>query len=125
MCSSDLDQKIARQARSFSGGESIQQLVEFGAVFGVPVGEFGPRVVLDVDQYRFAPGGTAACQVKAVIAHHHHVRRRDSPGLRQLQQAIRAGNSRGFSRGSVYNRAGKLVASVTKEGLIRHRKDWA
>ena len=36
-----------------------------------------------------------------------------------------AGNSRGFSRGSVYNCAGKLVASVTQEGLIRHRKDWA
>lgn len=36
-----------------------------------------------------------------------------------------AGNSRGFSRGSVYNRAGRLVASVTQEGLIRHRKDWA
>lgn len=36
-----------------------------------------------------------------------------------------AGNSRGFSRGSVFNRAGKLVASVTQEGLIRHRKDWA
>lgn len=36
-----------------------------------------------------------------------------------------AGNSRGFSRGSVYNRAGVLVASVTQEGLIRHRKDWA
>ena len=36
-----------------------------------------------------------------------------------------AGNSRGFSRGSVYNRAGKLIASVTQEGLIRHRKDWA
>jgi len=25
----------------------------------------------------------------------------------------------------VYNRAGQLVASVTQEGLIRHRKDWA
>ncbi|MEB0043379.1 acyl-CoA thioesterase II [Pseudomonas sp. MH10] len=36
-----------------------------------------------------------------------------------------AGNSRGFSRGSVYNRAGQLVASVCQEGLIRHRKDWA
>ncbi|SEQ96827.1 acyl-CoA thioesterase-2 [Pseudomonas sp. NFACC02] len=36
-----------------------------------------------------------------------------------------AGNSRGFSRGSVYNRAGKLVASVSQEGLIRHRKDWS
>ncbi|MDB6050511.1 MAG: tesB 1 [Pseudomonas sp.] len=36
-----------------------------------------------------------------------------------------AGNSRGFSRGSVYNRAGQLVASVCQEGLIRHREDWA
>jgi acyl-CoA thioesterase-2 len=36
-----------------------------------------------------------------------------------------AGNSRGFSRGSVYNRSGQLVASVSQEGLIRHRKDWA
>lgn len=36
-----------------------------------------------------------------------------------------AGNSRGFSRGSVYNRAGQLVASVSQEGLIRHRQDWA
>ncbi len=36
-----------------------------------------------------------------------------------------AGNARGFSRGSVYNRAGNLVASVSQEGLIRHRKDWS
>lgn len=36
-----------------------------------------------------------------------------------------AGNARGFSRGSVYNRAGQLVASTAQEGLIRHRKDWA
>jgi acyl-CoA thioesterase-2 len=36
-----------------------------------------------------------------------------------------AGNSRGFSRGSIYNRAGHLVASVSQEGLIRHRKDWS
>ena len=36
-----------------------------------------------------------------------------------------AGNSRGFSRGSVFNREGKLVASVSQEGLIRHRKDWS
>lgn len=36
-----------------------------------------------------------------------------------------AGNSRGFVRGSVFNRAGKLVASVSQEGLIRHREDWA
>ncbi|WP_263260182.1 acyl-CoA thioesterase II [Pseudomonas sp. RIT-PI-S] len=35
-----------------------------------------------------------------------------------------AGNSRGFCRGSVYNRAGQLVASSAQEGLIRHRKDW-
>jgi len=36
-----------------------------------------------------------------------------------------AGNARGFCRGSIYNRAGQLVASSTQEGLIRHRKDWA
>ena len=36
-----------------------------------------------------------------------------------------AGNARGFNRGSIFNRAGQLVASSTQEGLIRHRKDWA
>jgi acyl-CoA thioesterase-2 len=30
-----------------------------------------------------------------------------------------ASNSRGFSRGNIFNRAGKLVASVTQEGLMR------
>ncbi|MBA1203011.1 acyl-CoA thioesterase II [Pseudomonas capeferrum] len=35
-----------------------------------------------------------------------------------------AGNARGFNRGSIYNRAGQLVASASQEGLIRHRKDW-
>ena len=35
-----------------------------------------------------------------------------------------AGNGRGFARGSIYNRAGQLVASSAQEGLIRHRKDW-
>jgi len=35
------------------------------------------------------------------------------------------GNARGFCRGSVYNRAGQLVASSAQEGLIRQRKDWA
>lgn len=36
-----------------------------------------------------------------------------------------AGNARGFARGSVYDRQGRLVASVAQEGLIRHRKDWS
>ncbi|WPO99395.1 acyl-CoA thioesterase II [Pseudomonas sp. HR96] len=36
-----------------------------------------------------------------------------------------AGNSRGFCRASIYNRAGQLVASSAQEGLIRQRKDWA
>lgn len=35
-----------------------------------------------------------------------------------------AGNGRGFARGSIFNRAGQLVASVAQEGLIRHRPDW-
>jgi acyl-CoA thioesterase-2 len=35
-----------------------------------------------------------------------------------------SGNSRGFSRGSIFNRAGELVASVAQEGLTRLREDW-
>lgn len=35
-----------------------------------------------------------------------------------------AGNSRGFSRGSIYTRDGRLVASVAQEGLTRVREDW-
>ena len=33
-----------------------------------------------------------------------------------------ASNARGFSRGSIFNRKGTLVASVTQEGLIRQRE---
>ncbi len=35
-----------------------------------------------------------------------------------------SGNARGFARGSIYNRAGQLVASVAQEGLTRLREDW-
>lgn len=35
-----------------------------------------------------------------------------------------AGRGRGFARGSIFNRAGELVASMAQEGLIRHRPDW-
>jgi acyl-CoA thioesterase-2 len=35
-----------------------------------------------------------------------------------------AGNARGFSRASIFNQAGELVASVAQEGLIRQREDW-
>ena len=35
-----------------------------------------------------------------------------------------AGSSRGFARGSIYTRDGRLVASVAQEGLIRTRSDW-
>ncbi len=34
-----------------------------------------------------------------------------------------AGGSRGFARGSIYTRDGRLVASVAQEGLIRARND--
>ena len=33
-----------------------------------------------------------------------------------------ASNSRGFSRGNIFNKEGKLVASVTQEGLMRMKK---
>ena len=36
-----------------------------------------------------------------------------------------AGNGRGFCRGSIFNRAGQLVATVAQEGLIRQRTDWS
>ncbi|KRW58478.1 acyl-CoA thioesterase II [Pseudomonas sp. TTU2014-080ASC] len=35
-----------------------------------------------------------------------------------------SGNARGFSRGSIFNRKGELVASVAQEGLTRVREDW-
>ena len=35
-----------------------------------------------------------------------------------------SGNARGFSRGSIFNRAGQLAASVAQEGLTRLREDW-
>ncbi|WP_437882541.1 acyl-CoA thioesterase II [Pseudomonas sp. LRF_L74] len=35
-----------------------------------------------------------------------------------------AGNARGFSRASIFNRSGELVASASQEGLIRLREDW-
>ena len=35
-----------------------------------------------------------------------------------------AGNSRGYARGSIYTRDGRLVTSVAQEGLIRTRSDW-
>lgn len=34
------------------------------------------------------------------------------------------GGARGFSRGSIFTRDGKLVASVAQEGLVRVRNDW-
>lgn len=35
-----------------------------------------------------------------------------------------AGGSRGYATGSIFNRSGKLVASVAQEGLVRERLDW-
>ena len=36
-----------------------------------------------------------------------------------------SGGARGFSRGSIFNRTGELVASVAQEGLIRRRESRA
>ena len=38
-----------------------------------------------------------------------------------VQESPWSGGARGFSRGSIFNRAGELVASVAQEGLIRKR----
>jgi len=32
-----------------------------------------------------------------------------------------SGHARGFTRGSVYDRSGRLIASMAQEGLMRHR----
>ena len=37
------------------------------------------------------------------------------------QDSPSASGARGFNRGSIYTRDGKLVASVAQEGLIRYR----
>ncbi|MEW9856757.1 acyl-CoA thioesterase [Novosphingobium sp. M1R2S20] len=34
-----------------------------------------------------------------------------------------SGQARGFSRGSVYDRSGRLIASMAQEGLMRHRPE--
>ena len=38
------------------------------------------------------------------------------------QDSPSASGAKGFTRGSLYNRSGQLIASVAQEGLIRHRK---
>ena len=42
-----------------------------------------------------------------------------------VQESPWSGGARGFSRGSIFNRSGKLVASVAQEGLIRRRESHA
>ncbi|MDJ1158674.1 acyl-CoA thioesterase II [Chelatococcus sp. SYSU_G07232] len=45
--------------------------------------------------------------------------------LLYTQDTPSAGGARGFARGLIYDRAGRLVASVAQEGLIRERPDLA
>jgi len=40
--------------------------------------------------------------------------------LLYVMESPTAGKSRGLSRGQIYTREGKLVASVVQEGLIRY-----
>ena len=40
--------------------------------------------------------------------------------LLYVMESHNAGKSRGLSRGQIYTREGKLVASVVQEGLIRY-----
>ena len=41
------------------------------------------------------------------------------------QDSPSAGGARGFARGLIFSRDGRLVASVAQEGLIRPRSDLA
>jgi acyl-CoA thioesterase II len=52
----------------------------------------------------------------------HHPLRVDE-WLLYAQDSPSGAGARGFNRGSIYTREGKLVASVAQEGLIRVRKD--
>ncbi|MEW6017245.1 MAG: acyl-CoA thioesterase II, partial [Pseudomonadota bacterium] len=38
-----------------------------------------------------------------------------------VQDSPSASGGRGFNRGSIFDRQGRLVASATQEALIRHR----
>lgn len=49
---------------------------------------------------------------RPIQAHHWHLYDQDSPS---------ASGARGFNRGSIYDRDGRLVASAVQEGLIRQR----
>lgn len=42
--------------------------------------------------------------------------------LLYVQESPFSGSGRGFTRGTIFNRAGELVASVAQEGLIRKRR---
>jgi acyl-CoA thioesterase-2 len=48
-----------------------------------------------------------------------------SDWLLYAQDSPAASGARGLTRGLIYNRDGRLVASVAQEGLIRHRPDLA
>lgn len=50
-----------------------------------------------------------------------HAPVRTDEWLLYSQESTFAGGARGFCRGSIYNRAGELVASTTQEGLMRLR----
>ncbi len=50
-----------------------------------------------------------------------HAPVRTDEWLLYSQESTFAGGARGFCRGSIYNRAGQLVASTTQEGLMRLR----
>lgn len=52
---------------------------------------------------------------------HHPVKMDD--WLLYAQDSPSAQGARGFNRGSIYTREGKLIASVAQEGLVRYHDD--
>lgn len=70
------------------------------------------------------PHGLSAADPKLQMASLDHAlwfhsRFRADEWLLYAQDSPRAGGARGFSRGSIFTRDGRLVASVAQEGLIR------
>ena len=63
--------------------------------------------------------GTAIASLDHAMWFHRPVRADD--WLLYVSDSPASANSRGFARGSIYDRGGRLVASVAQEGLMRKR----
>ena len=69
----------------------------------------------------FADKGMQSASLDHAMWIHEDIRMED--WLLYVMDSPWAGGARGFNRGKVFTREGKLVANVAQEGLVRHRTD--